>query len=221
MTDLPDSEGLPRWYHDAVTLRREIHMHPELRFEEHHTARVLSERLTELGYTVKTGVGGTGVVATMKRGEGANVVLRADMDALPLTEVGDHEYRSQIDGVMHACGHDVHTAVVTAAARLLGEDDVWAGTVTILMQPAEEIPYGEKSGARAVIESGAIDFTDATVLGLHCWPWLPIGTIGIDPTVAMASKDAFRIVMRGATTHAASPVDGRDAILAMSDLVST
>lgn len=221
MRDLPSANGLPRWWQDAVALRRDLHMHPELRFMEKRTAGVLAERLEEFGYAVQTEVAQTGVVASLRRGQGPHVVLRADMDALPLTEQGDHEYRSQNDGVMHACGHDVHMAVVTAAAGLLSEDTSWSGTMSILMQPAEEVPFGEESGARAMIESEVIDFTGATFLGLHCWPWLPVGAIGIDPTVAMASKDAFRIVTRGATTHAASPVDGRDAILAMSDLVST
>lgn len=220
--DLPADSDLPGWWREAVELRRHIHRHPELRFLEHQTANLLSRRLADAGFEIVVGVGGTGVVARLTRGEGPTVTIRADMDALPLTEATDVEYRSTKAGVMHACGHDVHMAVVVTAAERLAASQDWAGTLIVLLQPAEEIPYGEASGARAILDSGAIDFeTVDAVLGVHCWPWLPVGAIGIDPKVAMASKDAFRIEMLGSTTHAAAPADGRDALLAMSHLVTT
>lgn len=202
-----------------MELRRDIHRRPELRFAEHRTAELLSARLRNAGYEVTTGVARTGVVARLARGDGPAVVIRADLDALPLTEANDVEYRSTTPGVMHACGHDVHMAVVVTAAERLAAVSDWAGTLTVLLQPAEEIPFGEESGARAILESGAIDFAEVdAVFGLHCWPWLPAGVVGIDPEVAMASKDAFQIEINGAATHAAAPADGRDALLAMSHL---
>ena len=203
-----------------MELRRDIHRRPELRFAEHRTAELLSARLRNAGYEVTIGVARTGVVARLARGDGPAVVIRADLDALPLTEANDVEYRSTTPGVMHACGHDVHMAVVVTAAERLAAVSDWAGTLTVLLQPAEEIPFGEESGARAILESGAIDFAEVdAVFGLHCWPWLPAGVVGIDPEVAMASKDAFQIEINGAATHAAAPADGRDALLAMSHLV--
>lgn len=215
-------EDFPDWWSDAVELRRDLHRHPELRFEEHRTSRLLGQRLRQAGFEVTDGIGGTGVVATLERGEGRRVVLRADMDALPLAEVAEPPYRSTVPGIMHACGHDVHMAVVVKAAERLAAASEWVGTLVVLLQPAEEIPYGEPSGAQAILDSGVISFRQVdAILGLHCWPWLPVGTIGIDPRVAMASKDAFRIEMHGSTTHAAAPADGRDALLAMSHLVTT
>jgi len=216
---LPDRDALPGWWGDAVELRRDLHRHPELRFEERRTAAIVEQRLVAAGLKiVASGVGGTGLVASIGAGR-PHVVVRADMDALPIAELSDAEYRSQVAGVAHVCGHDVHMAVVSALAVNLGAAPP-PGRVTVLMQPAEEIPFGATSGAAVVLDSGAIDFdaVDA-VIGLHCWPWLPAGVVGVDPAIAMASKDALRVVITGRTTHAASPAEGRDAILALSQAV--
>lgn len=220
VAELPAREDLPGWFVDAVDLRRDIHRRPELRFEERRTAALLEDRLIASGFEVVTrGIGGTGLVATLGRGR-PHVVLRADMDALPIAEESSAEYRSLHDDAAHACGHDVHMTVVCAAAANLAADPP-DGRVTVLMQPAEEIPFGATSGAAAVLDSGAIDFdTVDAVLGLHCWPWLPVGAIGVDAGAAMASKDAFQVRMRGRSSHAASPADGRDAILALSQAVT-
>lgn len=210
----------PGWWDEAVTLRRELHRHPELRFEETRTASLLADRLQESGFSVSRGIAGTGVVATVDRGPGPHVVLRADLDALAIPDTKDVEYASQVAGVAHACGHDVHLTVMTTAAKRL-MDASWRGRLTVLLQPAEEIPYGEPSGAQAVIDTGLLDLASVdALLGVHCWPWLPVGTIGIDERVAMAAKDAFRIEVRGVSAHAATPTSGRDALLAACNLVA-
>lgn len=211
-----DSEG-----QRLIELRRELHRHPELRFTESETARRIVDRLPP-GARIQTGVAGTGVVVRID-GErpGAAVLLRADMDAYPVTDVKQVPYASLNPGVTHACGHDVHATVVHGVSRRLLAQPPAAGSVTVLFQPAEEIPFGERSGAATVLESGVFagQRFDA-VLGLHCWPGLPAGEIGVDPGIAMAAKDAFAVRLRGRSAHAATPARGRDAILGMSSLVS-
>ncbi len=203
-----------------IELRRELHRRPELRFQEHATARVLAGRVADAGFEVTTGLGGTGLMASIgDRGPGAHVVLRADMDAVPTADLTGHRYASEVPGVAHACGHDVHMAVVVGAGERLAAEGGIRGRLTLLFQPAEEIPFGEASGARAMLDAGALDDRVDAIVGLHCWPGLPAGTIGLDDRVAMAAKDAFRIRVRGSAAHAATPSGGRDAILAISHLV--
>jgi amidohydrolase len=205
-----------------VLFRRELHRHPELRFQEHRTGALVAERLAAAGLDVRTGVAGTGVVATLvpRDGRGGHVALRADLDAVPVTDLKSVPYASAVPGVAHACGHDVHTTVVVGVAERLARRSDLPGRVTLVFQPAEEIPFGERSGGRAVLDSGILDEPPVdAVLGLHCWPQLPVGTVGLDREVAMAAKDAFRVRVRGSGAHAATPSQGRDAILAVSHLV--
>lgn len=203
-----------------VELRRELHRVPELRFQEHGTAGLLAARLSASGFAIRSGIGETGLTASIGQQYATpHVVLRADMDAVPTGDLIGTDYASSIPGVAHACGHDVHMAVVIGAAERLAAQDRILGRLTVLLQPAEEIPFGERSGARAMLEAGVLDDRVDAILGLHCWPGLPAGSIGLDRRVAMAAKDAFRIRMLGSTAHAATPSTGRDAILAISHLV--
>jgi amidohydrolase len=204
-----------------VALRRDLHAHPELRFCEHRTAKIVASRLRNAGWAVTEGVGGTGVVATlMSARPGPCIAVRADMDALPVQDNKQVPYASRQPGVMHACGHDVHVAVVVGLGERLARDRSWAGTVKLIFQPAEEIPFGEASGGAALVEAGVLEDPHVDiVLGLHCWPTLPAGTIGIDDVIAMAAKDAFRISVNGEGAHAATPSLGVDAILAASQTV--
>lgn len=210
---------------DLTELRRDLHSHPELRFSEHRTSQMLAGRLGDAGFRVRTGFAGTAVLGTWDSGrQGPHVVLRADMDALPTADLSGTPYASQNAGVCHACGHDVHCAVVLGACCLLKATGLpRRGKVSVLYQPAEEIPFGESSGAQAVLDSGVLDnLGDITaVLGLHCWPQLPAGTVGVDSAIAMAAKLAFRIGMTGKGAHAATPHLGRDALLAASQLTLT
>ncbi len=202
-----------------IALRRELHSRPELRFEEYETAARLAERLDAAGFTVRTGIAGTGVIASIG-GPGPHVLLRADMDALPTPDLKQVPYASRVPGVSHACGHDVHMTVVMGAGEILRAMGGIRGRLTLAFQPAEEIPFGERSGARAMIEAGLLDAPPVDVaFGLHCWPSLRAGEVGVDRVVAMAAKDAFRIRIIGAAAHAATPSRGRDAILAVSQLV--
>ncbi len=216
MQTAPDRHAL-----SLVTLRRDLHQHPELRFEEHRTAALLAIRLREAGFDVEEEIAGTGLIASVGApGARPHVVIRADMDAVPTADLTGVPYASVTPGVSHACGHDIHMSVVLGAGERLAADGPLPGRLTLLFQPAEEIPFGERSGARAMIEAGVLDRAPVdAVLGLHCWPGLPAGVIGLDRRVAMAAKDAFRIRLHGSAAHAATPSRGRDAILAMSQLV--
>ena len=198
--------------------RRYFHQHPELGFQEENTARVVAQRLRELGLEVRTGVGRTGVVGVLRGGRpGRTVLLRADMDALPIEEENDVPYRSQNPGVMHACGHDAHTAILLGVATILaGMREEIAGNVTFAFQPAEEIV----SGAKEMIEAGAMaDPPVDACFGLHVWQNLPVGVIGVRSGPLMAAGDAFRAVIRGRSAHAAEPHRGIDATLIASQTV--
>jgi amidohydrolase len=206
---------------ELVALRRDLHAHPELRFAEHRTAGLVATRLRAAGWDVVEGVAKTGVMATLA-GErpGPCVAVRADLDALPVPDRKSVPYASQRADVCHACGHDVHTTVVVGLGERLARDRSWPGTVKLLFQPAEEIPFGQESGGAAMLDAGVLDNpTVDAVLGLHCWPDLPAGTIGLDDAVAMAAKDAFRIRVVGVGAHAATPSRGVDAILVASQVV--
>lgn len=199
--------------------RRDLHRHPELRFQEDRTAGKVAEALRQAGVEVETGIAETGVVGRMHFAEpGPHVLVRADMDALPTADLKTVEYASRNPGVAHACGHDVHTSVVLGVARALAEQPPQRGSLTLVFQPAEEIPFGQASGGAAMLETGVLEDVDV-VLGLHCWPSLPAGTIGVDASIAMASKRAFKISVRGTGAHAATPSKGRDAVLAASSIV--
>jgi amidohydrolase len=199
---------------ELVSLRRELHAHPELAFAEHRTAARVAEFLAGSGLHVRTGVGGTGVLATAPGAEGRTVLLRVDLDALPIAEQGTAPYASRNPGVMHACGHDGHTAMGAAAARVLARRG-GRGRVRVLFQPAEE---GE-GGAQAVIRDGVLDGVDV-VLGVHLWNELPVGTLGVKSGPLMAAVDRLRVVVRGRGGHGAIPHRARDPIVAAAHVVT-
>jgi len=197
--------------HDEIkTLRRTIHSHPELRYEEVGTAKLVAENLERWGIEVHRGMGKTGVVGILKRGTGgASIGLRADMDALPIRELNTFGHRSTNDGRMHACGHDGHTAMLLGAAKHLAERGKFDGTVVFIFQPAEE----GGAGARAMIEDGLFDrFPVDAVFGIHNWPGMPAGHFGVIEGPIMASSNEFRITVRGTGSHAALPHNGRDPV---------
>jgi amidohydrolase len=202
---------------DLVALRRDIHRHPELGFEEVRTAGLVASRLTALGLPVRTGVGITGVVADLDNGAGPTVALRADMDALPIQEENEHEYRSVNAGVMHACGHDFHTSALVGAARLLvaARDDgsLPVGRIRFLFQPSEErTDASGKSGATRMIEDGALEGVEA-VVGLHVGGHAPSGTIFVNDGTVMAGSAEITVRVGGVSAHAAWPERGVDALV--------
>jgi len=201
-----------------VEIRQTIHGHPELGFAEHRTAALVAETLNSLGIEVRAGVGRTGVVGQVGRGVPV-VVLRADMDALPIQEQNSVEYASEVPGVMHACGHDVHTACLLGAAMLL-KDSHPDGRVRFLFQPSEEGMDEEgKSGATRMIEDRALDDAEA-VFATHVDTQYESGTVACSPGYVMASLDNFRIVILGRGAHGAQAHLGIDAILLASQVVS-
>ena len=203
---------------DLITLRRDLHAHPELAFAETRTAGIVAQSLRLLGLEVHQGLGGTGVVGTLRCGNGIRSVgLRADMDALPMVDLGRSAYVSGTPGVHHGCGHDGHTSMLIGAARQLARMQRFNGTVHFIFQPAEE----GKGGARAMINDGLFDrFPCDSVYALHNWPDLPLGQAQTRPGPIMAAADRFDIVLRGRGGHAAQPHHTPDAILAASQLVT-
>jgi len=206
----------------AVQFRRDLHAHPELRFAEFRTSEKIANEAEQLGLKVTRAVAETGVIVEWDSGKpGPHVLLRADLDALPVPDLKTVKYKSLTEGIMHACGHDVHMIVVMSIARLIAERPPVKGRVSFLFQPAEEIPFGEVSGAQAILDSGQFERLNPDyVLGLHCWPTLDAGKIGIDQQIAMAAKDAFSIKITGQGAHAATPELGIDSILVASQIVS-
>lgn len=210
---------------EMIRLRRDIHRHPELGFQEVRTAALVADTLREIGgMEIRTGVGRTGVMATLGSGAGPTIALRADMDALPIMEQNDVAYKSLNDGVMHACGHDAHTAILLGAAHLLRQsmaEDGWQGTVRFLFQPSEEA-FDEQgvSGATAMIEDGALEDVDA-VLALHVWSSGPSGEIHLQDGFSMAAVDAFDAWIRGEGGHGAYPHEGGDPLAMLGPILST
>ncbi len=205
----------------VIADRRHLHEHPELAFQEYETAKFVAERLAALGVEdIRTGVGGTGVTGLIRGGQGAGkvVMLRADMDALPILEENAVEYKSQKDGVMHACGHDAHTAMLLGVTRLLMDRrSEFAGTVKVLFQPAEEVPPG---GAIGMIRDGALEDPHVdVVLGLHVSSETPAGQIALRAGAGSASSDRFRIIVQGKGGHAARPQASIDSVVIGSEIV--
>jgi amidohydrolase len=204
---------------DLVAIRRDLHMHPELGFQEVRTARIVAERLGALGYEVVTGVGKTGVVGLLGGGQPGErtVLLRFDMDALPIEEENDVPYRSQTAGVMHACGHDAHVAVGIGVATLLARHrERIGGAVKLMFQPAEE----GLGGAHAMIADGVLKGPDVDVaLGLHVSSNHRLGTAVVRSGAMMAAADKLQIVVRGKGGHAAHPEQTIDAVLVASQIV--
>ena len=197
---------------DLVALRRDLHQNPELAWAEHRTGARVAAFLEGAALELRT-VAATGVLATARGTEGRTVLLRVDMDGLPIQEQGDAPYASRVPGVMHACGHDGHTAMGAAAARVLAGRRP-GGTVRVLFQPAEE---GE-SGAQRVIADGALEGVDVA-LGIHLWNELPVGTIGVKAGPLMAAVDRLRVVVRGRGGHGGHPHRSADPVTAAAHVV--
>ncbi|WP_322418644.1 M20 aminoacylase family protein [Mesorhizobium huakuii] len=210
-----DPETLKR---EMTAWRRDLHAHPEFGFEEKRTAAFVAAKLREFGLDdVAEGVGGTGVVGTLKRGSGNRAIaLRADMDALRISEQSSATYRSGNPGVMHACGHDGHTAMLLGAAKLLAREGGFDGTVRFIFQPAEE--WGR--GAQAMLDDGLMQrFPFDEIFGLHNMPGLPIGHFETRAGPVMSAEDNFEIVLKGLGGHAARPHSGNETLVAACALV--
>ncbi|MCY7371545.1 MAG: M20 family metallopeptidase [Polaromonas sp.] len=192
-------------------IRRNIHAHPELCYEERRTADVVAEKLTEWGIPVLRGMGVTGVVGIIKRGSSeAAIGLRADMDALPMQEFNTFAHASKHAGKMHACGHDGHTAMLLGAAHHLAKHGNFDGTVYVIFQPAEE----GGAGAKKMIEDGLFEQCPMqAVYGMHNWPGAPVGSFGVTPGPMMASSNEFEVTVHGRGSHAAQPHKSVDPIM--------
>ncbi|HEU5014268.1 MAG TPA: M20 family metallopeptidase, partial [Roseiflexaceae bacterium] len=204
---------------EIVSIRRDLHMHPELGFQEVRTARIVAEKLGELGYEVATGVGKTGVVGILQGGQPGDrtVLLRFDMDALPIEEANDVPYRSQTPGVMHACGHDAHVAVGIGVANVLMKHrDQIPGTIKLMFQPAEE----GLGGAKAMIDDGVLKGPNVDVaLGLHVMSSLPVGKVAYRTGPMMAASDRFDVLGKGRGGHGAHPEQTIDAVMIAAHIV--
>ncbi len=200
-----------------VEIRRYLHQYPELSFEEVETPKFIAAFHEKLGHEVRTGVGGRGVVATLKGGKpGPTVALRADFDALPIQEENDVPYKSKVDGVMHACGHDGHTASLLGLAKVLNQmQEELPGNVVFIHQHAEELPPG---GAIAMIEDGCLDGVDV-IFGTHLWATCPLGEIGYRTGPFMAAPDRFDIKIQGYGGHGSQPELTKDSIVIAGQLI--
>lgn len=201
---------------EMVALRRHIHAHPELGFKEFATSDLVAQRLEEWGYRVTRGVGQTGVVATLQRGPGKSLGIRADMDALPIAETTGLPHASTHAGVMHACGHDGHTAMLLAAARCLARQPNFSGTLHLIFQPAEE----GGGGARVMIEDGLFErFPCDAVFAMHNVPGFPTGHLGFASGPLMCSADTVHITLHGHGGHGAVPQSTVDPVVACAAIV--
>lgn len=197
--------------------RKQIHSQPELGFKEFKTSSFIVDKLQSFGIEVHQGLGGTGVVGTLKNGAGPTIGIRADIDALPIAEQNDVDHKSTHANCMHACGHDGHTSVLLGAAKYLSQHKEFSGTIHFVFQPAEEV----LGGAKAMIDDGLFDkFPMDAVYGLHNWPGLPVGEIAVNNGPMMASFDTFEITLTGKGTHAAMPHLGADPIAAGAALIT-
>ncbi|WP_027682965.1 M20 aminoacylase family protein [Rhizobium leguminosarum] len=214
----PVDKGIAAYLDEIIALRHDLHQYPELAFQELRTSKLVASRLSSWGYEVATGLAGTGIVATLRRGEGKKRIgIRADMDALPIEEATGLAYASSNPGVMHACGHDGHTSILLAAARYLAESGNFSGTLRLIFQPAEEIG----AGARKMISEGLFErFPVDAVFGLHNWPGVPTGQFGFVAGPAMASVDKAIIKIIGKGGHGAEPHRTVDPVLASASLIT-
>ncbi len=203
---------------EMCSWRQHLHQFPETAFDEFNTAKFISEKLTSFGLDVHQGLGRTGVVASLSCDKGSKkIALRADMDALFIQEKNQLSYKSQNDGIMHACGHDGHSAMLLGAAKYLATHADFDGTVYFVFQPAEE----GRAGARQMIDDGLFDLFPADcVFGLHNFPDVPQGHFAIKSGAMMASFDCFEIVLSGQATHAAMPQKGNDVIVAAGHIIN-
>ena len=200
---------------NIIDWRRDFHQYPELGFDEYRTSKIIGEALKEMGLAPQMNVGKTGVTADLTFGEGPTIALRADMDALPMQETSGLDFSSKHDGVMHACGHDGHMAMLLGAAKVLTQNgDSLDGTVRFIFQPAEE----GAGGARYMIEDGCLDGVDE-IYGIHVWNYQPVGEVGITDGPVLAAADMFEINIKGIGGHGAAPQGTIDAVVVASHLV--
>ncbi|MDQ2137940.1 M20 aminoacylase family protein [Alcaligenaceae bacterium B3P038] len=213
-------EPILSWHAELTAIRRDLHAHPELSYEEFRTSDVVAAKLTEWGIDVHRGMGGTGVVGVI-RGKGNStraVGLRADMDALPMQEVNTFAHASTIPGKMHGCGHDGHTTMLLGAARYLAESRDFDGIVYVIFQPAEE----GGAGAKRMVDDGLFDtFPMDAVFGMHNWPGMPVGQFGLTDGPIMASANEFKIMLTGRGSHAGMPHLGVDPVMAVVQLAQS
>ncbi|AJA11757.1 amidohydrolase (plasmid) [Sphingopyxis fribergensis] len=208
------------FYDEFVALRRDIHRHPELGFEEVRTSDIVAAKLTEWGYAVTRGLGGTGVVGQLVHGNGGKVLgLRADMDALPIQEQGQAEWRSDTPGVMHACGHDGHTVMLLAAAKRLAEDPGFSGTLNLIFQPAEEVGTAGAGAARMIADGLFETFPCDAVFAMHNAPTVPAGMLLFREGPMLASSDAVNVVLKGRGGHGAMPHTAVDPVVGAASLI--
>ena len=200
---------------NIIDWRRDFHQYPELGFDEHRTSKMIGEALKKMGLAPQMNVGRTGVTADLTFGDGPTIALRADMDALPMQEASGLDFSSKHDGVMHACGHDGHMAMLLGAAKVLTQNEnIFNGTVRFIFQPAEE----GAGGARYMIEDGCIDGVDE-IYGIHVWNYQPVGEVGIADGPVLAAADMFEIKIKGIGGHGAAPQGTVDAVVVASHLV--
>jgi len=227
----PDSQTIDAVLPQVTAWRRDIHEHPELSNREVRTSKLVADELKKLGYDVRTGIAHTGVIGVLKGGKpGPKLAIRADMDALPVTEQvdlpfaskGTGEYLGKTVGVMHACGHDAHTAMLLGLAEIFAKSRATLpGEIMLIFQPAEEgVPLGEDGGAPMMVRDGVFkDFRPDAVFGMHVVSALPVGIVALRAGGAMASSDTFRIVVHGRQSHGAQPWKGIDPIVTAADIV--
>jgi hippurate hydrolase len=202
---------------EFVRIRQDIHQHPELGYEEHRTSDLVARQLAQWGYEVEHGLGGTGVVGRLRRGEGGRRLgIRADMDALPIHEATGLDYESRHPGVMHACGHDGHTAMLLAAARYLAQEGRFSGTLNLIFQPAEE----SLGGAKRMLDEGLFDkYPCDAIFAMHNMPGHPQGRLVFRDGAAMASSEHVKITLTGVGGHGALPHQTRDPVVAAASIV--
>jgi hippurate hydrolase len=217
MLSVPIHPGIQANAREMIDLRRQIHANPELGLEEFDTSELVASKLERWGYTVERGVGGTGVVGTLKLGNGTGRLgLRADMDALPLTETTGLPYASRNPGRMHACGHDGHTATLLAAAQILGASKGYSGTLNLIFQPAEE----GSLGARRMIDEGLFDRHPCdAIYSFHNEPGFPAGRFGFLPGAVYSSSDTAIVTIEGKGGHGAMPHTAVDPVLVSAHLI--
>ncbi len=216
-------EEITRHIQEIIKLRRFLHMNPELSQLEFETSKLVASQLLSMGLEVKTGIAKTGVIGLLRGDQpGLTIALRADMDALPLQEDTAVPFQSLNSGIMHACGHDIHTAVALGTARVLSRlKDRIKGNIKFIFQPGEEgPPAGEEGGASLMIREGVLDDPPVmAVIALHVWPDIPVGQAQFTVGSALAAADGFEITVKGRAAHGARPYEGIDAIVLASQLV--